>query len=268
MVEAGFAPEAVEETLLEFAGGYRVTPAVALLVGARWVDLSSGLQYAGPIAGGSVDASKSWVDPFVGAHLAAPLSKRWWLGVHGDVGGFGVGSELAWQAYADLGFRPSELVSLILGYRVIDMDYEEGSGIEHFHYDLQIDGPISGGVPVLKLVPGRGIRGPGMLKVRLRMEFVRRRQTRPFRLLLVGRTSPGRPGAVPPALRYGRRQRDLRRVGGRLVCHLTPTFRTILAVMESPRSRSWRLTKSPPAGFDRERPWATAIRTAERARGN
>jgi hypothetical protein len=143
-VAQGTATATVEETLLELAGGYRVTPAVALLVGARWVDLSTGLGYAGPIAGGSVDASKSWVDPFVGAHFAAPLSKRWWLGVHGDVGGFGVGSELAWQAYANLGFRPSELVSLILGYRIIDMDYEEGSGIEHFHYDLQIDGPLLG----------------------------------------------------------------------------------------------------------------------------
>jgi hypothetical protein len=143
-VALGTGTSSVEETLLEVFGGYRVSPAVTLLVGARWVDLSSGLQYSGPVLQGSVDASKSWIDPFVGAHVVAPLSQLWWLGVHGDVGGFGVGSELAWQAYADIGWKASELVSVILGYRVIDMDYEDGSGLEYFHYDLQIAGPQLG----------------------------------------------------------------------------------------------------------------------------
>ena len=55
-------------------------------------------------------AGKSWIDPFVGVHFMAPLAERWWFGARGDVGGFGVGSDLAWQAYADIGFNASKLV--------------------------------------------------------------------------------------------------------------------------------------------------------------
>ena len=134
----------MEETLFEVAGGYRASPAVILLAGARWVDLGTGIELSGPIAGASEDASKSWVDPFVGVHVAVPLATRWWLGVHGDIGGFGVGSELAWHAYADIGFRASELVSIIVGYRAIDMDYEDGEGLDRFAYDVLTAGPQLG----------------------------------------------------------------------------------------------------------------------------
>jgi hypothetical protein len=143
-VADGTATATVQETLLEVTGGYRVSRAVTLFAGARWVDLGSGLRYAGPSGEGEAEVSKSWVDPIFGIHLIAPLSQRWWLGVHGDVGGFGVGSDLAWQAYADIGFRASDLVSVIAGYRAIDIDYQEGSGNDLFRYDMLIAGPQIG----------------------------------------------------------------------------------------------------------------------------
>lgn len=143
-VADGTGTATVQETLLEVAGGYRVTPAVTLLVGARWVDLGLGLRYTGPNLERVVDASKSWGDPFIGAHLAAPLSERWLLGLHGDIGGFGVGSELAWQAYANIGFRASDLISVIVGYRALDMDYEDGKGADRFAYDVLTAGPQLG----------------------------------------------------------------------------------------------------------------------------
>ena len=134
----------MQETIFEVAGGYRVTPAVTLLAGARYVDLGVGLSYAGPSLERDADASKSWVDPFVGAHVTAALGDRWWLGVHGDVGGFGVGSELAWQAYANVGFRASDLVSVVAGFRAFDVDYEDGSGADLFRYDVLTSGPQIG----------------------------------------------------------------------------------------------------------------------------
>jgi hypothetical protein len=143
-VAGGTTTATMEETLFEVAGGYRVSPAVILLAGARWVDLSTGLDFSGPNAGVGEDASKSWVDPFVGIQVAAPLATRWWLGLHGDVGGFGVGSDLAWHAYADIGYRASDLVSIILGYRAIDMDYEDGEGGNRFAYDVLTAGPQLG----------------------------------------------------------------------------------------------------------------------------
>ncbi len=143
-VAQGTATAIVTQTLFEVAGGYRVSPAVTLLAGGRWVDLTSGLRYSGPNADPSIEEGKSWIDPFVGVHLFAPLAERWWIGARGDIGGFGVGSDLAWQAYADIGFRASDLVSVILGYRAIDIDYEDGSGFNLFRCDMLISGPQLG----------------------------------------------------------------------------------------------------------------------------
>ena len=140
----GTATASVTETLFEVAGGYRLSPAVTLLAGARLVDLGIGIRYAGPSLDREAEASKSWVDPIVGVHVTAPLSERWWLGLHGDVGGFGVGSDLAWQAYANVGFRASDLVSVVAGYRAIDIDYQEGSGHALFRYDVLTAGPQIG----------------------------------------------------------------------------------------------------------------------------
>ena len=134
----------MQETLFEVAGGYRVSPAVALLAGARLVDLGAGVGYDGPDLQRQSDASKTWVDPLVGVQVTAPLAQRWWLGLHGDVGGFGVGSDLAWQAWANVGFRASDSVSVVLGYRAIDIDFQEGSGTDLFRYDVLTAGPQLG----------------------------------------------------------------------------------------------------------------------------
>lgn len=134
----------VEQTFLEFVGGYRVSPVFTILAGARGVDLGVDQQFTGPHRENSHQTGKSWIDPIVGAHVLAPLAEKWWLGLRGDIGGFGVGSELAWQAYVNVGFRASDLISVILGYRAVDMEYEEGSGSDFFRYDMRIDGPQVG----------------------------------------------------------------------------------------------------------------------------
>jgi len=143
-VANGTAKVTVTETLFEVAGGYRVSPAVTLLAGGRLVDLGNELGFSGPNADSSGKQSRSWVDPFVGAQLNVPMSDHWWFDLHGDVGGFGVGSKNAWQAYADVGYRASDLVSVYVGYRALDMDYESGSGSTLFKYDVLTSGPQLG----------------------------------------------------------------------------------------------------------------------------
>lgn len=143
-IGGGTVTAGIDMTLLELVGGYRVSPAVALLAGARWVDMGASLRYTGELIDPDADVGKSWIDPLVGVNLFAPLSDRWWIGLRGDVGGFGVGSELTWQAYADVGFRASDLVSIILGYHALDMDYEDGDGLHYFGLDLMISGPQLG----------------------------------------------------------------------------------------------------------------------------
>jgi len=140
----GTVTAGVDLTILEVAGGYRVSPAVALLVGARWVDMGASLGYTGEIVNPDADAAKSWIDPLVGVNVFAPLSERWWLGLRGDVGGFGVGSELTWQAYADIGFKASHLVSIMFGYRALEIDYEDGDGLHFVGLDVLMSGPQLG----------------------------------------------------------------------------------------------------------------------------
>lgn len=143
-LEEGTVTAGLDLTLFELVGGYRVSPAIALLAGARWVDMGAELRYAGAVIDDAAGAGSSWIDPLVGIHVLAPLSERWWLGVRGDVGGFGVGSELTWQAYADIGFKASGLVSIVLGYHALDMDYEDGAGLSFVGLDLLVSGPQLG----------------------------------------------------------------------------------------------------------------------------
>jgi len=143
-VTEGTVTAGLDLTLFEVAGGYRVSSVFTVLAGARWVDMGAGLRYDGTLVDDGADVGRKWIDPLIGVHAFVPLSKKWWLGLRGDIGGFGVGSEFAWQAYADIGFRASHLVSIVLGYRALDMDYEDGSGRDYVNLDLLISGPQIG----------------------------------------------------------------------------------------------------------------------------
>jgi hypothetical protein len=71
-------------------------------------------------------SSTDWVDPFVGARLTSRLTEQAYGVIYGDIGGFGVGSELTWQAFAGLGWRLNPQVTMEAGYRYLAIDYEEG----------------------------------------------------------------------------------------------------------------------------------------------
>lgn len=130
-----------DTTLFELVGGYRVSPAVTLLAGARLVDMGMSIRWDGTLEDRHLDASKSFVDPLVGVHVFAPLSEKWWFGLRGDVGGFGVGSELTWQAYADIGFRVSHVVSILAGYHFLDIDFKSGTDVVTVDLDVLVSGP-------------------------------------------------------------------------------------------------------------------------------
>lgn len=140
----GSVTAGLEMTLFELVGGYRVSKAITVLGGVRWVDMDAGLHYEGGFVDDGADVGRSWLDPLIGVHAFVPLSKKWFIGLRGDIGGFGVGSEFTWQAYADIGFRASHLVSIVLGYHFLDMDYEDGSGLQYVDLDVMISGPQLG----------------------------------------------------------------------------------------------------------------------------
>jgi hypothetical protein len=85
-----------------------------------------------------------FLDPIVGARGNWRITEGFWLGARADIGGFGIGSKLSWQLIGTLGWDPCECMSVIGGYRLLDIDYSEGSGSEELGLDLQFRGPMVG----------------------------------------------------------------------------------------------------------------------------
>jgi len=83
---------------------------------------------------GSADVN--WIDPFIGVRAQYDLTDKWYLAGKSDIGGFGVGSDLAWTVQATVGYQFSEAVSTEIGYRYMDTDYTDGA----FVYDMASHG--------------------------------------------------------------------------------------------------------------------------------
>jgi hypothetical protein len=64
-----------------------------------------------------------WVDPFVGLRGHYDLSKAFYLTGRADIGGFGAGSELAWQVNAGLGCKITRNIYSEITYRLYDVNY-------------------------------------------------------------------------------------------------------------------------------------------------
>jgi len=96
----------------------------------------------------SSSKSVSWVDPLVGARLRHQFAPTWNFVLSGDVGGFGVGSKFSWQVLALLEHETcrsnTATWSAMLGYKALNADYSQGSGLTLYNYDLTIHGPIFG----------------------------------------------------------------------------------------------------------------------------
>jgi opacity protein-like surface antigen len=103
--------------------------------GGRVVSLDS------TVSVGALSASKSttYVDPIIGARVGYAATDRVTLNASANIGGFGVGSEFTWEAYAGANYAFTERVSAELGYRYLSIDYEsDGKEI-----DMQMFGPFT-----------------------------------------------------------------------------------------------------------------------------
>lgn len=135
----------VDQASIELSAGYAVTERLTVIGGLRYADIEARIAVNGPsstLLKGS--SAHDWVDPIVGLEYRVPLSSKWSFALRGDVGGFGIGSDLAWQALATVRFDVSDRVAAVAAYRYIDTDYEAGSGASYFRYDVVTAGPALG----------------------------------------------------------------------------------------------------------------------------
>jgi hypothetical protein len=133
-----------DQLALEGDFGYAITEAVTLFGGLRYNDISTDVKVTGPLGANKASGSKSWVDPLVGAIYSHKFDDTWSMSLRGDIGGFGVGSDFAWQGLASVRWQATPTVGVIGAYRYIDMDYEDGEGNKRFLYDMAISGPAIG----------------------------------------------------------------------------------------------------------------------------
>lgn len=125
-----------------FYGLRALGPAADLNVGLRLNTLEGTLDFKR--LGVDVAQDKAWIDPFVGITLRSSTGRRIGLRVYGEVGGFGMGSDFAWQLFPSVGIGLTERASLDLGYRWLDVDYDSGEGNERFVWNMLSQGPVVG----------------------------------------------------------------------------------------------------------------------------
>ena len=78
----------------------------------------------------------NWTDPLIGLRGRYNLNKVFYLTAETDVGGFGIGSDIAVQAYAALGCHITRNVFSEVGYRYLYDDFRDGD----FLYQLSLHG--------------------------------------------------------------------------------------------------------------------------------
>jgi hypothetical protein len=86
-----------------------------------------------------LSGTADWVDPFVGLRGRYNFNDRLYAVAKADIGGFGVGSDLTWQAYGGLGWVINHRWSTEIGYRHLSIEYGTSTG---FQSDIDTSGLV------------------------------------------------------------------------------------------------------------------------------
>ncbi len=114
-----------------------------LLVGARlWVTDTELTLKPGLAAGRSADDKEVWADPILGVRGFAWLTDDVGLRAYGDVGGFGLASDITYQVLGSLSYAATDSIHIDAGYRYMKVDYEDGD----YLLDVAFHGPFIGAV--------------------------------------------------------------------------------------------------------------------------
>jgi len=133
-----------KNTLLSLAYVYEILndsgTVLDAFAGARYWDVETILKFSGgegPLAGLRIDNTEDWIDPMLGIKGRTPLGdSRFYFTGWAGLGGFGVNSDLFYDLSLNLGYQWSDAIGTTLGYRLLDVDYDN----DGFVYDIKQDG--------------------------------------------------------------------------------------------------------------------------------
>lgn len=130
----------------EVAALKKVVPGVEFGLGGllNSLDASGNIGIKQP--GGSTEyrsgtENKTWLDPMLITRISSNPKNKLYGIFRGEIGGFGIGSKMAWQVQGIAGYHFSKLFDASLGYRSIILDYEEG-GNNGFIYSVNTSGAM------------------------------------------------------------------------------------------------------------------------------
>jgi hypothetical protein len=110
------------------------------IAGGRWTNVENS------VTDSTVrrERRKTWYEPLLGLRAGAELAPRFSLWLRADAGGYLFGSDLTWNVSGLVNYQIHRVWSLILGYKIYDVDYETGSNESLFRYDVQTRGLFFG----------------------------------------------------------------------------------------------------------------------------
>lgn len=93
------------------------------------LELMGGMRYVKHALDVDVDIGtsvtrESWVEPVAGARYYANMGKLFWTAVDGSIGGFGIGSNIAWHLGATLAVRITRRIDFTLATRYLQTEYD------------------------------------------------------------------------------------------------------------------------------------------------
>ncbi len=98
------------------------TVAIDLLLGFRLMSIRSALDLGGgPDPDQSFRRGDSWADPVIGTAIRWQFADKWYARGTGDVGGFGLASDLTFQGLVAVGYAFSNRISAELAYRHLEV---------------------------------------------------------------------------------------------------------------------------------------------------
>ncbi|MBW1842604.1 MAG: hypothetical protein JRI75_12565 [Deltaproteobacteria bacterium] len=132
--------------IVSAAGQYRIVEKKRAFLdaigGIRYWSVDSKLSLGtGRLQGRTASNKEGWVDPIIGLKGLLPIGEsKFFVSGAFLLGGFGMGSDLMWDANANLGYQWTKGFSTTVGYRYLDVDYEK----DDFLYDVAQDGLLLG----------------------------------------------------------------------------------------------------------------------------
>ncbi len=120
-----------EQGILETGLSYRIAPAWDLLAGLRHQRLESEIRVPDAVRLGT---EERWLDGFIGARWLPVNQSDWRVWLRSDVGSGE--SDLTWLAAFGASYHFNDTVGIVIAYRYLDTDYENGG----FTWDMAQQG--------------------------------------------------------------------------------------------------------------------------------